>query len=92
MHRTLAATTLLVLICLSAVGGMVVKEVAALDRQLSLVIKQTRKGQEFEAMQELVEQVKRPSGRVVTVRTVREDGETVEAFIERHDAVVAGLL
>lgn len=92
MQRTVAAATLVGLLCLSVVGGVAIKEVIALDRNLSQVLEHVRRSKEDRVMQEIVEEVKRSNGRVVTVRTVRKPGESEDEFVERHDNVVGALL
>ena len=81
--RTLPFVTLGALLTLCVVVVFTANQVAALDASLAQSF-----GSRGSQMQEYVEEVTTQSGRTITVRTVRLDGETVQAWADRHDEAV----
>ena len=92
MQTTVAVATLAGLVCLSVVGGFVFQEVAKLDAGIAMVLANHRKQLRSKSMQEAVEVVVTQSGRTVTIRTVRNDGESAKAWGIRHNEAIAEAL
>lgn len=74
------------LIVLSVVATFAAHTLAGLDGSIAQMA--TRRLQQEDEMQTLEEIVQTQSGRTVTVRTTRQEGETPDAFVARHDAAV----
>tara|TARA_R110000782_G_scaffold253743_1_gene341930 strand:- start:11163 stop:11447 length:285 start_codon:yes stop_codon:yes gene_type:complete len=75
------------LVCISVLVTMTGARVIDLDSRIARLI--TTNTDNADRMPTLTEQVKRPSGRITTVTTPALEGETPDAHLARHDALVA---